>query len=302
MCRPIGRQTCGRRRDVAARSLDDSGLGTLAGRSGSARRRWARHSPEDDRSTAVDTEDLPPTNASLHQQSISYQRVTTSTQPGVKSAAVSRRRIRPAHQGWDPAYPVLGAEMSQWGPEGVQEQGPCRRSGHEEAGNLLQIDAGAAAANWRISTCSVVNLARSQIYNTERPPYLFAAHSPWCSVSREFVSDSWSSFINNSSEFSTGGGEAPLKYAAAGRWWRQMILICLIVSSFSSLIQEVIVSNLLSHTVRVISVNISFVIALLVCGIRYRQTLYWLNLYIVSSVNFLRWIYNYCYLFVCQCR
>jgi len=63
---------------------------------------------------------------------------------------------------------------------------------------------------------------------------------------------------------------------------------CLIVSSFSSLVQDVIVSNLLHHTVRVISVNISFVTALLIRVIRYHHTLYWLNLYILSSINFLR--------------
>jgi len=38
---------------------------------------------------------------------------------------------------------------------------------------------------------SVVNLARSQVYHTERPPYLFGACLPWCSASRGFVSDSW---------------------------------------------------------------------------------------------------------------
>jgi len=51
--------------------------------------------------------------------------------------------------------------------------------------------AGAVAGNW-LSTRSVVNLARSQVYHTERQPYLFAARSPWCSSSCGFVSDSWS--------------------------------------------------------------------------------------------------------------
>jgi len=36
----------------------------------------------------------------------------------------------------------------------------------------------------RLSTRRVVNLARSQVYHTERPPYSFAARSPWCSASR----------------------------------------------------------------------------------------------------------------------
>jgi len=58
-----------------------------------------------------------------------------------------------------------------------------------------QLDAGAVTADWRLSTRSVVNLGRSQVYHTERPPYLFAAYSPWCSASRVFVSNSWSLFI-----------------------------------------------------------------------------------------------------------
>jgi len=37
--------------------------------------------------------------------------------------------------------------------------------------------------------------SRSRAYHTERPPYLFAARSPWCSASRGFVSDSWSRSI-----------------------------------------------------------------------------------------------------------
>jgi len=53
------------------------------------------------------------------------------------------------------------------------------------------LNAGAAAENCRFSTPSVVNLVQSQVYHTERPPYLFAARSPWCSASRGFVSDSW---------------------------------------------------------------------------------------------------------------
>jgi len=38
-----------------------------------------------------------------------------------------------------------------------------------------RLNAGAVAENWRISMCSGVNLVRSQVYRTERPP-LFAAH------------------------------------------------------------------------------------------------------------------------------
>jgi len=55
-----------------------------------------------------------------------------------------------------------------------------------------RLNAGSVAANWRLSTQGVVNLVRSQIYHTERPPHLFVARSPLCSTSRGFVSDSWS--------------------------------------------------------------------------------------------------------------
>jgi len=53
-----------------------------------------------------------------------------------------------------------------------------------------RLNACAVAYNWRLSTRSVVNLARWQVYHTERPPYLFAARSPSYSASRGFVSDS----------------------------------------------------------------------------------------------------------------
>jgi len=39
------------------------------------------------------------------------------------------------------------------------------------------------------TVASVVNLVRSQVYHSERPP-LFAAGLLWCSASRGFVSDS----------------------------------------------------------------------------------------------------------------
>jgi len=49
-----------------------------------------------------------------------------------------------------------------------------------------RLNVGAVAANWQLSTWSVVNLALSQVYNTSRPP----AHWRWC-----FVSDSWYLFL-----------------------------------------------------------------------------------------------------------
>ena len=45
--------------------------------------------------------------------------------------------------------------------------------------------------NWWLLTWSDVNLARSQVYHTERPPSLLAARSPWCNASRGFVTDCW---------------------------------------------------------------------------------------------------------------
>jgi len=54
-----------------------------------------------------------------------------------------------------------------------------------------RLNAGAVAANWRLSMRSIVNLIRWQVYYTECPPYLFVARSPWCSALHRFVSNSW---------------------------------------------------------------------------------------------------------------
>jgi len=40
-----------------------------------------------------------------------------------------------------------------------------------------RLNAAEVAENWRLSTRSIVSLARSQVYHTEHPPYVFAAHS-----------------------------------------------------------------------------------------------------------------------------
>ena len=52
-------------------------------------------------------------------------------------------------------------------------------------------------ANWRLSTRSVVNFARSQVYHTERPPYLFAARSPWCSAYSATLSVTAALYLTN---------------------------------------------------------------------------------------------------------
>jgi len=41
-----------------------------------------------------------------------------------------------------------------------------------------RLNADAVAENWRLSTRSVINLVRSQVYHTERPLSSFAARSP----------------------------------------------------------------------------------------------------------------------------
>jgi len=38
------------------------------------------------------------------------------------------------------------------------------------------------AENWRLSMRGVVNLARSQVYHTMHPSYVFAARLLWCSA------------------------------------------------------------------------------------------------------------------------
>jgi len=39
-----------------------------------------------------------------------------------------------------------------------------------------KLNAGVVAENWRLSMRSTANLVCSQVYQLERPPYLFAAH------------------------------------------------------------------------------------------------------------------------------
>jgi len=56
-----------------------------------------------------------------------------------------------------------------------------------------RLNTGAVPDSCQRLTPSVVkvNLVQSQVYHSERPPYLFAAHSLWCSMLHRFVSDSW---------------------------------------------------------------------------------------------------------------
>ena len=62
--------------------------------------------------------------------------------------------------------PKISAKLKRGHPNGGAK---CRR---------CRLNAAAIPTNWRLSTRSVVNLVRLQVYHTERPPYLFAACSP----------------------------------------------------------------------------------------------------------------------------
>ena len=57
----------------------------------------------------------------------------------------------------------------------AQTGSPSTEAPNADGGRL---NAGAIAVKWRLSTRSVVNVARSQVYHTERPPYLFVARTP----------------------------------------------------------------------------------------------------------------------------
>ena len=65
---------------------------------------------------------------------------------------------------------VLRRRKSRQNSNGItpNEGAKCRRG---------RLNTGAVAENWRLSTRSVVNVARSQVHHTERPPYLSAARS-----------------------------------------------------------------------------------------------------------------------------
>jgi len=59
---------------------------------------------------------------------------------------------------------------------------------HAKRRRQLQVYGGrlnvcAVAANWRLSTRSVVNLARSQVEHTERSPYSVGVHVSFLDVS-----------------------------------------------------------------------------------------------------------------------
>jgi len=79
--------------------------------------------------------------------------------------------------------PKISAKL-KWGH-------PCGGS----KGRLGRLNASAVTENWRLSTQNTVNLVWSQVDHTEHPSHLFAARLLWCSMSRGFVSDSWSLYV-----------------------------------------------------------------------------------------------------------
>jgi len=99
------------------------------------------------------------------------------------STATANRRITQTTPHDSPVTLVFCCQKSRQNPNRVTANGgaKCR---------CVRLNAGAVADSWRLSTRSVVNLVPSQVYYTDRSPYLFAARSPCCSASRGFVSDS----------------------------------------------------------------------------------------------------------------
>jgi len=111
-----------------------------------------------------------------------------SVRPSVSSRCsteTAKRRITQATPHDSPGTLVFWCRKSRQNSDGVIPNGGVKH-------RWGRLDAGAVAANRRLSTPCVVYLVPSQVYHTERPPHFFAERTPWFSVSRGFVSDSWS--------------------------------------------------------------------------------------------------------------
>ena len=101
---------------------------------------------------------------------------------------MAKRRITQATPHDSSGTLVFCCRRSRQNSNGVIPKGGAKCRWGRLNVNFLQI----TRYNSKTSTvASVVNLVRSQVYHSERPP-LFAARLPWCSASRGFVSDSWS--------------------------------------------------------------------------------------------------------------
>jgi len=98
---------------------------------------------------------------------------------------LARRRITQTVPHDSQRTPVFWYQKSQQNSNGV-----THNRGRGAECNWGRLHAGAVAENWRVSTCSIVNLGRSQVYHSENPHYLFAGRLPWCTASHGFVSDS----------------------------------------------------------------------------------------------------------------
>jgi len=114
------------------------------------------------------------TLATLASAGISCRRVSVCLSVASRcSTETAKRRIMQT----TPRAIAQGLQFSEAENLGKTQTG----SAATEAPNACRwgrLHAGAVAANWRLSTRRVVNLARSQVYHTERPPDVFAAHSP----------------------------------------------------------------------------------------------------------------------------
>ena len=83
---------------------------------------------------------------------------------------MAKRRITQTTPHDNPGTLVFGRQKSGQNANGVTLNTVAKyRWGRLNAGAI-------AVQSWQLSTCSVVNLARSQVYHTERPSYVFAAN------------------------------------------------------------------------------------------------------------------------------
>ena len=102
--------------------------------------------------------------------------VRLSVRPSVTSRCSTETAKRRIMQTTPPGSPENGRTVVFWCPKSrkIQMELYPNRGAKCRWGRL---NVGKAAENWQLSTRSVVSLARSQVYHSERPP----ARSPWCS-------------------------------------------------------------------------------------------------------------------------
>jgi len=99
------------------------------------------------------------------------------------STETAKRRIMPITPHDTTGTLVCCCQRSRRNTNGVTPNRGAKR--------WATLNAGAIAACWRRSTRSVVNLARSQVYHTERPPSLFAARRAGLSATADPCLSRW---------------------------------------------------------------------------------------------------------------